>query len=81
MLIRCPSCAHAFEMAVDSLAVKATVSCPACTRVVVVRDAAVKAALAQATQYTGWIADVPLLLVGMGVPERLIRDLHERASS
>ena len=41
MLIRCPSCAHAFEMAVESLAVKATINCPACTRVVVVRDAEV----------------------------------------
>jgi nitroreductase len=29
----------------------------------VVRDAAEKAALAEATQYTGWIADAPLLLV------------------
>lgn len=29
----------------------------------VVRDAGKKAALAQATQYTGWIADAPLLLV------------------
>ena len=30
---------------------------------VVVRDAAERAALAEATQYTGWIADAPLLLV------------------
>ena len=30
---------------------------------VVVRDQAVKGALAQATQYTGWIANAPLILV------------------
>jgi S-DNA-T family DNA segregation ATPase FtsK/SpoIIIE len=41
VLIRCPSCAHAFEMAVESLVVQATTSCPACARVMVMRDAEV----------------------------------------
>ena len=39
MLIRCPSCAFGFELAEESLGVKASVSCPACSRRVVVRDA------------------------------------------
>jgi S-DNA-T family DNA segregation ATPase FtsK/SpoIIIE len=39
VLIRCPSCAHAFEMAAESLGVKSTTTCPSCARVVVMRDA------------------------------------------
>ena len=41
MLIRCPSCAHAFELAAESVGVKATTTCPSCSRVVVLRDAGV----------------------------------------
>jgi len=41
VLIRCPSCAHAFDLADESLGVKSTVACPSCSRVVVVRDAEV----------------------------------------
>jgi hypothetical protein len=39
VLIRCPSCAHAFELPGESVGVKATTSCPACARMVVMRDA------------------------------------------
>lgn len=39
MLIRCPSCAHAFELAAEFVGVKATTTCPSCARVVVLRDA------------------------------------------
>jgi hypothetical protein len=39
MLITCPSCGGGFEIAADVLGVKATVPCPLCRRVVVVRDA------------------------------------------
>jgi len=39
MLITCPSCGGAFEIARESLGVKATVVCRLCRRVVVVRDA------------------------------------------
>ena len=41
MLIRCPSCAGAFELPAESVGVKATTTCPSCARVVVLRDAAV----------------------------------------
>jgi pSer/pThr/pTyr-binding forkhead associated (FHA) protein len=41
VLIRCPSCAFAFELAAESVGVKATTTCPACARVVVLRDAGV----------------------------------------
>lgn len=40
MPIACPSCGHAFELRPAEGAVKATALCPACGRVVVVRDAA-----------------------------------------
>lgn len=39
MLIRCPSCAHAFDLPVEAMGVKATASCPSCARVIVARDA------------------------------------------
>jgi pSer/pThr/pTyr-binding forkhead associated (FHA) protein len=39
VLIRCPSCAFAFELAAESVGVKATTACPSCARVVVLRDA------------------------------------------
>lgn len=39
MPIACPSCGHAFELMPEGAAVKATALCPACGRVVVVRDA------------------------------------------
>jgi predicted RNA-binding Zn-ribbon protein involved in translation (DUF1610 family) len=39
MPIACPSCGHAFELQPAGGAVKATALCPACGRVVVVRDA------------------------------------------
>ena len=39
MLIRCPSCAFGFELSDEALGVTTTVSCPACTRVIVMRDA------------------------------------------
>lgn len=41
MLITCPSCGGAFEMSEAALGVKATVPCPLCARIVVVRDAQV----------------------------------------
>jgi hypothetical protein len=41
VLIRCPSCAFAFELPAESVEVKATTTCPSCSRVVVLRDAAV----------------------------------------
>ena len=39
MLIRCPSCAHAFDLPAEAMGVKSTASCPACSRVIVMRDA------------------------------------------
>lgn len=39
MPIACPSCGHSFDLAPAGSAVKATALCPACGRVVVVRDA------------------------------------------
>ena len=39
MLIRCPSCGGEFQLAEQALAVKATVPCTLCGRIVVVRDA------------------------------------------
>jgi hypothetical protein len=39
VLIRCPSCAHAFDLPAEAMGVKATASCPACARVIVMRDA------------------------------------------
>ncbi len=39
MPIACPSCGHAFDLAPEAGAVKATALCPKCGRVVVVRDA------------------------------------------
>jgi hypothetical protein len=39
MLMRCPSCAGAFELSEQAIGVRATLPCPACGRIVVVRDA------------------------------------------
>jgi hypothetical protein len=39
MLIQCPSCGGGFDLAEERLGVKATVPCPLCGRIVVVRDA------------------------------------------
>jgi hypothetical protein len=39
MLVRCPSCSHGFDIIEITLGVKATVVCPACARVVVIRAA------------------------------------------
>ena len=39
MLVRCPSCSHAFEIIEVEQGAKATVVCPACARVVVIRSA------------------------------------------
>lgn len=41
MLITCPSCSGAFELEDALLQVKATVPCPLCRRVVVIRDATI----------------------------------------
>jgi hypothetical protein len=40
MFVRCPSCSHGFDIIEVTLGVKATVVCPACARVVVIRAAA-----------------------------------------
>ena len=40
MLVRCPSCSHGFDIIEVTLGVKATVVCPACARVVVIRAGA-----------------------------------------
>src|SRR5262245_31142765 len=39
MLVRCPSCSHAFDIIEVTQGGKATVVCPACARVVVIRSA------------------------------------------
>jgi hypothetical protein len=39
MLVTCPSCSHGFDIIEVTLGVKATVVCPACARVVVIRSA------------------------------------------
>ena len=49
MLIRCPTCAFAFELAEESMGVKATTSCPSCARVIVARDAHVVSPRGDAT--------------------------------
>jgi hypothetical protein len=41
MPIACPSCGHSFDLAPHAGAAKATAPCPACGRIVVVRDASV----------------------------------------